>query len=212
MPLGQENGRYQAYGWPDCTFFETCCNYSTILLVRTEQAIITCNNSWSLHLHIVLFPRTPVELFISKYNLICFDMATMRILLKESINSIEDWSSGEGFFYLPSNTLQCNSGLKYELRVKGTCIIKDYQDYTTANWFILIYLSLLFSTYLINKNNCRDLTAMKECNVNHMKLFKSEEKYITVKRDIWLDLNEQCPAQLMLLFGIIFSQERERCK
>lgn len=50
---------------------------------------------------------------------------------------------------------------------------------------------------------------MKECNVNYMKLFKSDEKEITIKMDIKLDINEQCPAQLMLLFCIILGQKRE---
>ena len=40
---------------------------------------------------------------------------------------------------------------------------------------------------------------MKESNVNHMKLFKSEEKEITVKMDVHvymqLDINAQCSAK-----------------
>ena len=70
--------------------------------------------------------------------------------------------------------MKCWFKIRIENQGNMYSIIRDYQD----------YLSLLFSTYLINENNCRDLTAMKECNVNHMKLFKPEEKYITVKMDI----------------------------
>lgn len=43
-------------------------------------AIITGNNHISFCLHIVLFPRTTLKLFIPQRNLVCLNMPSMGIL------------------------------------------------------------------------------------------------------------------------------------
>ena len=67
----------------------------------------------------------------------------------EKEHSVKYWRSGEGFFYLSPNKLQWNSGLKEELRIKRTRIIKDYQDYTTVNWHTVI---IIIMTIIIHKH------------------------------------------------------------
>ena len=119
---------------------------------------------------------------------------------------------------MPFSIKPFNSGLKYEFRIKARCTHTsiDYQDHTTCNQMtycnLIIPGFLVQCTYLINKNNGRDLTAMKECNVNYMKLFKSEEQEITRDHDdskytcIKGEISAQCSYQLILLFFQNFGQ------
>ena len=57
---------------------------TTVLLHIKEtkaEYYFTGDYSWCFHFYIVLFPGTLIKLFISQHYLICFDMATMRILI-----------------------------------------------------------------------------------------------------------------------------------